>query len=331
VSTENESAAPIQSTSELASRLGISRWTVSRALNGHPVDPGTRRRIEEEARRARFLPNASARTLRSGKSRIVGAIVRDLESFNLTSKLGRLQEALANSGLHLMLEIASDEPASEQTARSHLLSLRPVALLRFASLAPEPLETGVPEVFVDPQFKTASNAVTADRASAIRLAVRYLRSNGCRRIAAFGIDPSTAYGRERTRALKTEIAKQDLSPEKAFRQFWQADRDLMDETYGHDLAAKAANWITSKTGIVALNDRIAIGALGRLHSNHPKIVGYDNSPWTRAIRPALTTIDPDNDHLIETATNMLAQLLSGKTSTPLPIRKIRPKLIPRDT
>jgi len=332
VSTANTPAQTIRTTAELADRLGISRWTVSRALNGHPVDPETRHRIEEEARRAGFLPSASARTLRSGRSRIVGAIVHDLENYNLTSKLRQLQEALADAGFHLMLEIVSDSPESEQTARTHLLSMRPVALIRFASLAHRPPGGGAPEILVDPQFGSDQSAVIADRAAAVRLAVRHLRQRGSTKIAILGIDPSTHYGAVRTRALKREVAQQGLST-KSVRQLWHPERELMDERYGYDLTTELGDWLTSKTGIVALNDRIALGALKAvsLRFSAPRIVGYDNSPWTESVSPPLSSVDPGNDQLIAAAVVMLGKLISPDAKQSLKSRKIQPRLVARET
>lgn len=57
---------------ELASELGLSQTTVSRALNGYPeVSEATRRRVNEAAGRLGYRPNANAIRLATGR---VGAI-----------------------------------------------------------------------------------------------------------------------------------------------------------------------------------------------------------------------------------------------------------------
>jgi LacI family transcriptional regulator len=57
---------------ELASELGLSQTTVSRALNGYPeVSKATRQRVNEAADRLGYRPNASAIRLATGR---VGAI-----------------------------------------------------------------------------------------------------------------------------------------------------------------------------------------------------------------------------------------------------------------
>ena len=66
-------------TAQLARLLGLSRWTVSRALNGHAgVDPRTAERIKEAARREGFSPSLLGSGLRSGRTNLVGICLPDL-------------------------------------------------------------------------------------------------------------------------------------------------------------------------------------------------------------------------------------------------------------
>jgi DNA-binding LacI/PurR family transcriptional regulator len=60
----------------LASELRLSIGTVSRALNDRPdVNPETRARVKEAALRAGYVPNQSGRSLRSGRTGIVAAVI----------------------------------------------------------------------------------------------------------------------------------------------------------------------------------------------------------------------------------------------------------------
>ncbi len=58
---------------DLASQLGLSQTTVSRALNGYPeVNEATRQRVSEAARRLGYRANVSARRLATGRSGAIG-------------------------------------------------------------------------------------------------------------------------------------------------------------------------------------------------------------------------------------------------------------------
>jgi LacI family transcriptional regulator len=60
---------------QLSRHLGLSKTTVSRALNGFPeVNEETRRRVQEAARRFDYTPNASARRLATGRAGAIGIV-----------------------------------------------------------------------------------------------------------------------------------------------------------------------------------------------------------------------------------------------------------------
>lgn len=334
MSNGKRGAGPVRSTTELAARLGVSRWTVSRALNGHPVEGGTRERILAEARRSGFLPHAGARAMRSGKARLVGAVVRDLENFNLTGKLGELQRALGELGYHLVMEVAADGTEAEGMARAHLLSMQPAAILRFAATGAVEGHPGRPEVVVDPLYRATTNAVRVDRATGARLGFEYLVRAGCRKVVALGIDPGSFYGGVRTAALRRAAGRHGFGAGQ-FEQRWDSKREGMDEGYGAALVEGLRPAPRATTGILALNDRVALGARAALRAKGPataasfRFVGYDNDSWSAYTEPPLTTIDPQGDRLIAAAIEMLRRLLAGEND--LPERVIRPRLIERGT
>ena len=65
----------------IATHLGVSRATVSHVLNGRSAEqrirPETQSRVLEVARELGYRPNALARSVRSGKSRMIGYLVSD--------------------------------------------------------------------------------------------------------------------------------------------------------------------------------------------------------------------------------------------------------------
>ena len=61
---------------ELATTLGLSPTTVSRALNGYPeVNTKTRERVMSAARAANYHPNTRAKSLATGQSRTIGHVI----------------------------------------------------------------------------------------------------------------------------------------------------------------------------------------------------------------------------------------------------------------
>src|SRR5947209_19986105 len=64
---------------DIARELGVSKMTVSRAINNHPeISPETRARILEAAQRMNYRPNQFARALTTNRSYLLGVVVPDL-------------------------------------------------------------------------------------------------------------------------------------------------------------------------------------------------------------------------------------------------------------
>ena len=84
---------------DIASHLGISHTTVSRALNGSPkVKETTRRKIVEAAHQLGYVPNQNARGLNQGRTYTIGLFFTDLQNGTsglfLTSIILNIREQL---------------------------------------------------------------------------------------------------------------------------------------------------------------------------------------------------------------------------------------------
>ena len=64
---------PAVNLKELSQMLGLSRTTISRALNGYPeVNKETRERVLQAARETGYRPNRAAQRLATGKAGSMG-------------------------------------------------------------------------------------------------------------------------------------------------------------------------------------------------------------------------------------------------------------------
>jgi LacI family transcriptional regulator len=102
---------------ELATTLGLSQTTVSRALNGYPeVNETTRQRVNEAAARLGYRPNASARRLATGRAGSFGIVYSTSQGYgpHTGEFLGGLGTRLANEEIDVMVstvETFEDEMA----------------------------------------------------------------------------------------------------------------------------------------------------------------------------------------------------------------------------
>lgn len=337
---ENSAPEPIRSTAELAARLGLSRWTVSRALNGHSsIRPATAERVRAAAREFGFAPDVFGRGLRAGRTNWVGVALPDLVDYFLTSKLTRLQRALHEAGWESVVQITEATAASERAALERFLALRCSSVVLIASQLPPDdsrlaalAQAGIPFVRIDPAHPGAPTEVATDRAHATRLAVRRLHEFGHRRLAVAGVDEESAYGRQRMEGLRRGCA--DCG--------WDFDRDIFrleagkrrvgdDFDAGFRLGQDFARSFSGECrAVVAVNDRVALGLIralteaGRRVPGDVSVLGYDDADFSRYCEPALTTFDPRVNDLIDRAVALLRE-------PPAEARRVavRPRLIER--
>ncbi len=330
---------PIQSTAQLAEHLKLSRWTVSRALNGHPaVKPETRRRIEEAALALNFIPSALARGLQGGRTGTIGVCFNELESPVLVKKISILHRLLRERGLRGLIELTHGEPLAEREVIAHFVNMRVDGIVTVYSQFPSTAAvdallagTEIGVVHVDPLTESLRPAVAMDRALAMRLLVNHLVERGHRRIALLGIR-RTLYP-DRWRGLRAAFRQHHLAEPADIRGWAHEDSTAQDYAHGRQLADELLADGFNPTAILALNDRVAIGAMTRLQDAGWRIpedcalAGFDNLEIAEHCRPTLTTIDHDSDELMARALAILLDQAPGKSTRRTP----PPRLVARES
>lgn len=177
----------------LARTLGISKTTVSRALNGYPeVNSRTRERVLAAAKEAGYEANPMARSLAVGRTNVFGIIYplhpSDLGDPMFLGVVGGMSAALEKSKMNLI--IAPVSPSNELPSYEHMVRGKRVDGLvvsrtlvhdeRIAYL----VKKGFPFVAHGrTDLKQPYAWFDYDNEAGIRMAVQELLSNGHKRIA----------------------------------------------------------------------------------------------------------------------------------------------------
>src|SRR6478609_8844921 len=107
---------------DVARLAGVSTATVSRVLNNsQQVDPATRQRVLEAASKLRYVPHGAARTLRSQRSKMIGAIVPSFDYALYARTTSALQRTLDERGYALVLAEHHYELATETRIAGQLI------------------------------------------------------------------------------------------------------------------------------------------------------------------------------------------------------------------
>ena len=210
------------------------------------------------------------------------------------------------------------------TAASHLPEDSPLlAGLRSA---------GIPAVHIDPETPLPGR-ISTDRAAVICKALEHLYELGHRKMAFLGLDDSTLYGQQRVSGLRRGCAKLKLE--------LGADVHVLarpgegnDFQIGEVLGGELTRSDKGITGVIALNDRMSLGAISAFRAAGWKVpqdislIGYDNAEFSEHMAPPLTTFDPE----LEKLTTKVLKLLrapAGKTADS--VLRIEPRLIVRES
>lgn len=336
----------VDSTSALARHLGLSRWTVSRALNGHPeVNPETAQRVQAAMRELGFVPSPFARGLRGGRTSTIGVAFRELETPILVRKVSHMQKLLRARSYRPLFELTEATSELGLDVMRHFIAMRVEGVVLVD--APAGAESvpwlellaknKIPAVFLEPRGALPPNSVALDRSEAMAHVTEHLFRLGHRHFALLGIDASFPLGVPRCEGVAQALRGHGQSFESCVETIMGSNRRFDAFDYGRELAEYLLGRPTLPTALLALNDEIAAGALWRLQHaglvvpRDVSIVGFDNLVISTQTAPRLCTVDQQVSTIIELAVEMLFQLLEAKPGTELPARTVQGQVILRDS
>ncbi|MER6824421.1 LacI family DNA-binding transcriptional regulator [Streptosporangium sp. NPDC000563] len=291
---------------ELARLCGVSSATVSRVFNNpEVVNAQTRELILSTAARIGYLPNESARTLATKRSRMVG-LIWDTDHrrpgwrhpFFQEILIG-LKTALSERGYHLLMLATSEDGTPDdflRAVRRH--NLDGVVFIDNGRDDPslQPLAASeVPCVSLDrPIEGPRTTYVTSDNAAGAREAVRHLHATGRRVIATITGPTRTRPGAERLRGYLEELAALGL----AHRPELVVEGDFYLSS-GYAAMRALLELEEPPDAVFAAGDEMAIGALRAVTEAGLKVpedialVGFDDIELAALVPPGLTTLAQD--------------------------------------
>ncbi len=301
---------------DVARYAGVSSAVVSYTVNSGPrhVAPATRARVLEAIRVLGYRPNAAARTLKVGLTKMFGVIVPD-SSNPFFAQLGRaLEDAAATNGYALIM-VNFDGPPDDVAGGIRSLALRQVDGMLVSAQVSLPIlsaiaETGIRTVLLN-QFVAVDGipAIGPDLYQGAAEAVRHLIWHGHTRIGYVG---ELGPGDQRQRGWRDALvaAGIPIGP-------------MEPAGYSREGGYAAGQALLARddrpTAIFASSDMQALGVLRALHEGEINIpgeiavVGFDGSPESEYSWPALTTVrQPVTDMAREAIDRLLAPVESSE-------------------
>jgi DNA-binding LacI/PurR family transcriptional regulator len=304
---------------DVAERAGVSKSLVSLVMRGSPhVSEHRRQAVLKAARELGYRPNAVARSLVEGRTRLIGALVADLHNPFFAEFLDGLQETLHGEGLRMLVGSGRWDPHFEAEAVEAFLEMRVDGLV-LLSVVPESLaeaSKSVPVVVVGERDVSGVDIVVDDDELGARLAVDHLVGLGHHRIAHIEGAPSTT-AHYRKRGYESAMRRHDF-----------ADRIVVEpgdftEEGGYRAARQLLARDPRPTAIFAPNDLVATGVLSAadelgLHvPDDVSIVGYDNTHLAAIRHVSLTSVDQPRRDMGRVAAERLTARIDDPMREPI--------------
>jgi DNA-binding LacI/PurR family transcriptional regulator len=322
----------------IASAANVSIATVSRAMNHVPsVNPEIAKRIWEVIDELGYVPNTQARSLVSGRSRLLGLIVSEITNPFFPELIQGFEDIAVEHGYEILISSTNHDPRRMSHCIRRMLErkVEGVAIMTFGIEKPllEQLATrNVPLVFIDAAPRRPGISVLkVDYRHGIQQGVDHLAFLGHKSIA-FISGPSHLNSAQSRAAAFTESMKQaGLTPKSA----WMIEGDHTMEG-GIEATKKLLVIKARPTAVMCSNDMTAIGVLHSLYRAGLKVpddlsvIGFDDIHIAEVTIPPLTTIQMSRTEIARAAVTALRAQVE-ENSTPKREYNIQTSLILRES
>ena len=324
---------------EIAKITGLSLATVSRVFNDSSlVSPKTREKVLKAAKEIDYRPNMMAAALRSGKSKIIGVIVPEVNNSFFSDIINGIERVVSDSGFNIIISQTHEQQEKENAALNSFLELNVDGVLMSISKATKDyshiqkvIDSKKPIVFFDrrPTLENIDTVLLNNFLGAY-IATEHLIHMNCKNLLHITGSSEVSIFEERKNGFLAATQKHRIS---------SVVHHLQDSKSESHSDLQSLKIILEKhpniDGIFAYGDEMAIHLLNLLSTlkidvpRKVKLIGFGNANFSGLTQPSLSSIDQESSLMGELSANLLLQNLKKKTK---PTSKIlSPKLIKRES
>ena len=285
---------------DVARLASVSKKTVSRVINNSPLlSEKTRKHVEQVIAEIGFVPNLQARALALSRNFIIAAIHDNPNAQFLVNVQQGILEGIAGSEYGLMVQpVDRNSPAIEDDIRAFLERHKPYGVVLLPPISEMDSIAAVCEEFGcryirmgSVKLDEAEHTISSNDREAVRQAVTFLIEKGHRRIGLIEGPDGFTSPRERRRGFEEALEAAGLALDPALV---RAGRYTFES--GVEAGQSLVDLAEPPTAIFASNDEMAIGVMiaarrsGLLIPEDLSIIGFDDTPLSSHVWPALTTV-----------------------------------------
>jgi DNA-binding LacI/PurR family transcriptional regulator len=298
---------------DVARDAGVSVATVSRVLAGSAsVSGALTRRVRESVRRLGYTPHTVARSLASGRTRLVGALVPNLANHYFYTLLKRLLHDAERDGYRLIVADSDENLGAERELALNLLAQTDGLILCSprvpANVLRQFLDRDKPVLVLNRAVDSVPvPQVVVESYPAMRQLAAHVAELGHRRVLYLQGPLRSWQSKERWRGVRS-LVRQGVT--------LSAMRVGATMSAGHEAVPRVL--ASGATAVLAYNDLVAIGLVVGLAERGVRVpedvsvTGYDDIPSSRYFTPSLTTVHSPQDEVGSVAWKLMEGLLHGE-------------------
>lgn len=304
---------------QVAREAGVSPSTVSRILNGTArVRDSKVRAVQAAIAKLRFMPNAAARALASGRSMSIGVVIQAIDSPFYGEALAAIENALLRANYSVLFLSGHWRTDDERRCIDHLVSRRVDGIILVTSCLPDNeiqrLSRTVPLVVTGRKLLgDGIHCLDADSLPGARLATEYLIGQGHTRIAFIAGPADHPDAAQRLEGYRAALAAHRIT---------RVPQLIVNGDYsdagGYAAMTRLLDSRTAFTAVFAANDQMAYGAMLALHRRglavprDVSVVGFDDLPTSSFTIPPLTTVHRGIAEVGESAAQAIIYLIERR-------------------
>ncbi len=312
--------------SDVAKAAGAGKTSVSRYLNGeqNSLSDSLKLRIEQAICTLNYRPSQMARSLKGGRTRLIGLIIADITNPYSIDILRGVETACRNHGFTVLVCNTNNEVNQEQ----HYLQLLSGycvegIVVNAVGMREEALSklqhSQLPMVLIDrkiPDF--TCDMVSLDNRQAATLATEHLLEQGFEALLFISEPVQCVNTRlERLQAFRDKMAQfPELSAETVevvLTESEQIDATVRSFAHRHRGMSKA---IISVNGALTLQIALSMRRLGVQWGNDIGLLGFDELEWAEIAGVGITTLRQPTYQIGYTALEKLLAKIHGENTTP---------------
>lgn len=290
---------------DIARRTGLGLATISSYFNGGNVREKNRIKIEEAIEELHYEVNEVARGLKTNATKTVGVVIPELNNVFCAEIISGMEDILRSHGYAAIVCDCRTDKKLEKEAVDFLTRKRVDGIINMpvdmtGAHLNEFQKTGKPIVLIDRMIQGIScDCVLVDNVNAAEKAVGMLVEQQHQKIGLIGGPDEVFTARQRMLGYMKALKDHGIA----------VDEKLVKEN--PDMTAVfVTNYEMTMGAVIGLNE------MGVSMPEEISLVGFDNLPFARACRPALTIVSQPTEKIARETAQIMLERLEGRDELP---------------